>query len=296
MHEEKTDVFFNTYVSTSWKYDVAERFAQGKGMIIKLDISATTDIFWMDVSWISKFEDECEILVARSVKYLQHFPFQCVVVDNSNVFQLCELIDVGETLAPHFDHMIEVAKYIRDTLTPAKQSMELLFNSMKQRYGTSCFRDKLKWLQSCCQSAKNPSLAKQRFQELIERFPDFVSYYYHAYYYVTIYEFGIAESSIEKMEAIIDKNAKLQQRAILLVKGELLYAKGFTIGAVKKFKKALTSFDTISDEDGYDLDIGVLKHAEQVIDINKTIDSLNEDNQPSSHLYKQIEDYLQENE
>eukprot|EP01084_Bolivina_argentea_P270258 459499_1 len=165
-----------------------------------------------------------------------------------------------------FDLAIKSTKYIRDTLTPAKQSMELLFNSMKQRYGTTCFRDKLKLLRSCCESVKNPSVAKQRFQELIERFPDFVSYYYHANYYLTIYEFGIAESSIKTMAAIIDKNSKLQQRAILLVKGELLYAKGFTIGAVKKFKKALTSFDTIKD--GYEMDICILEHAEQVIRIN----------------------------
>eukprot|EP01083_Nonionella_stella_P096565 271503_1 len=68
--------WFITYVSTSWRKDVALSFMASEGMIIKIDkdykndelhYHRTSGINCCDVSWISKFMDECEILFARSI-------------------------------------------------------------------------------------------------------------------------------------------------------------------------------------------------------------------------------------
>ena len=72
MHEKMIDNgFFVTYVSTSWKKQVSEVFMGGnKGMIIEIDkeYKGNKDIYCCDVSWISKFPDECEVLFARSLR------------------------------------------------------------------------------------------------------------------------------------------------------------------------------------------------------------------------------------
>ena len=62
---------FVTYVSTSWNEDVARQFVGGDGMIIKVDrtYKDNWDVFCCDVSWISSFANECEILFARSMKH-----------------------------------------------------------------------------------------------------------------------------------------------------------------------------------------------------------------------------------
>ena len=61
--------YFVTYVSTSWKKEVSKAFMGGKeGMIIHFDEKFRQNNKCCDVSWISKFPDECEVLFARSVK------------------------------------------------------------------------------------------------------------------------------------------------------------------------------------------------------------------------------------
>eukprot|EP00484_Ammonia_sp_Unknown_P026388 CAMPEP_0197025842 /NCGR_PEP_ID=MMETSP1384-20130603/6059_1 /TAXON_ID=29189 /ORGANISM="Ammonia sp." /LENGTH=180 /DNA_ID=CAMNT_0042454419 /DNA_START=1 /DNA_END=543 /DNA_ORIENTATION=- len=85
--------FFKTYVSTSWNRDVAEKFIKGsKGMMIEIDPKYKNDrcIRCCDVSWISKFADECEVLFARCAEYdpwsfsSSSEKFKCVVVDNES--------------------------------------------------------------------------------------------------------------------------------------------------------------------------------------------------------------------
>eukprot|EP01084_Bolivina_argentea_P152502 266025_1 len=59
--------YFTTYVSTSWRKEVALTFMNGQGMVIEFDKEyKDTNSIWCNVSWISKFPDECEILFARS--------------------------------------------------------------------------------------------------------------------------------------------------------------------------------------------------------------------------------------
>ena len=79
--------YFVTYVSASWIKDVSLQFAAGKGMIIEIDSKYKTanDIKCCDVSWISKFPDECEILFARSLYYYQRF--NCQVIDQKDQIQ-----------------------------------------------------------------------------------------------------------------------------------------------------------------------------------------------------------------
>ena len=59
--------YFPTYVSTRWVKDVAITFINDGGMIIEIDENSMRQLNCCDVSWISKFSDECEILVARSI-------------------------------------------------------------------------------------------------------------------------------------------------------------------------------------------------------------------------------------
>ena len=48
-----------------------KRFMKNKGMMIYIDEGYRDDchVRCCDVSWISKFPDECEILFARSIHY-----------------------------------------------------------------------------------------------------------------------------------------------------------------------------------------------------------------------------------
>ena len=78
--------FFVTYVSTSWKKEVSEKFiGVKKGMIIHFDVEyrdCGSDVPCCDVSWISKFPDECEVLFARPIDYYkQTTNFSCIVLD-----------------------------------------------------------------------------------------------------------------------------------------------------------------------------------------------------------------------
>jgi hypothetical protein len=62
----------STFSSCTWDKAVAENFAGGEGSITILDDDAAGDALFTrcnaaDVSWISKFPDECEILFGKGV-------------------------------------------------------------------------------------------------------------------------------------------------------------------------------------------------------------------------------------
>eukprot|EP01084_Bolivina_argentea_P005387 10166_1 len=67
LNQNKLSGSFPTYISTSWSEDVAQVFVGGTGMLIQMDAEFRKSVltYCCDVSWISKFPDECEILVAR---------------------------------------------------------------------------------------------------------------------------------------------------------------------------------------------------------------------------------------
>eukprot|EP01084_Bolivina_argentea_P017223 32173_1 len=69
--------YFPSYTSTSWIKEVSLRFMNGDGMIIEIDeeYRSNRKIFCCDVSWISKFPDECEVLIARSRQIWEHDTF-----------------------------------------------------------------------------------------------------------------------------------------------------------------------------------------------------------------------------
>eukprot|EP01084_Bolivina_argentea_P036459 67457_1 len=65
---EITQGYFKTYVSASWNKNVASSFIRNKGMLMELDnITRKHYHYSCDVSWISKFPTEYEILFTRSV-------------------------------------------------------------------------------------------------------------------------------------------------------------------------------------------------------------------------------------
>eukprot|EP01083_Nonionella_stella_P093963 263586_1 len=57
---------FKTYQSSSWKLDIAKRFVQDSGMIIVMNEEFRKHTTSCDVSWISKFHKECEVLISRT--------------------------------------------------------------------------------------------------------------------------------------------------------------------------------------------------------------------------------------
>eukprot|EP01084_Bolivina_argentea_P064034 116802_1 len=85
--------YFITYTSTSWNQKVAKRFMQDKGMMIQFDqkYKQHQEVYCCDVSWVSKFADECEILFARSLHVMESQAgdnqFQCDVLDDSSGVQ-----------------------------------------------------------------------------------------------------------------------------------------------------------------------------------------------------------------
>ena len=82
--------FFPTYTSTSWRKDVAVDFMGDEGMLIVLDdnIRRSVNFICCDVSWISLFPDECEILIARSTV---HNKFKLMVIDQKQKVQVVSL-------------------------------------------------------------------------------------------------------------------------------------------------------------------------------------------------------------
>ena len=87
--------YFVTYTSTSWRKEVSQGFMGGnEGMIIEICKEYKDDryVFCCDVSWISKFKDECEILFARSLPMDEAGNnFRCQVIDESNGVQTISL-------------------------------------------------------------------------------------------------------------------------------------------------------------------------------------------------------------
>eukprot|EP01084_Bolivina_argentea_P244069 408963_1 len=82
--------YFITYVSTTWIKEVSSTFVGDKGMIIQVDESYRTGRWTniCDVSWISKFPDECEVLISRSNELLMfNNDFSCSILDEHNGIQ-----------------------------------------------------------------------------------------------------------------------------------------------------------------------------------------------------------------
>eukprot|EP01084_Bolivina_argentea_P025986 48313_1 len=81
--------YFLTYVSTSWQEHVATKFMGNKGMILEIDENFKNDkqVYCCDVSWLSKYPDECEILFARSIGGWSSNSFCCEIVDTKGDIQ-----------------------------------------------------------------------------------------------------------------------------------------------------------------------------------------------------------------
>lgn len=81
LREKMSSGYFVTYVSTSWRKEVSKAFMKGnQGMLIEIDgkYKDHWGVLCSDVSWISKFPDECEVLFARSIMPItMHFLFGC---------------------------------------------------------------------------------------------------------------------------------------------------------------------------------------------------------------------------
>eukprot|EP01084_Bolivina_argentea_P004935 9346_1 len=78
--QEKTihNGFFITYTSTTWRKEVALSFIYqygDSGMLIEMDEAFRNNTFnrCCDVSWISRFPDECEVLMARGGQFLDRW-------------------------------------------------------------------------------------------------------------------------------------------------------------------------------------------------------------------------------
>ena len=84
--------YFVTYVSTSWRKKISEMFMKGKGMIIHFDENFRNNKYvrCCNVSCISPFPDECEVLFSRSTGYSSN-NFTCEVLDECNGVQTVSL-------------------------------------------------------------------------------------------------------------------------------------------------------------------------------------------------------------
>ena len=87
--KEIKEGYFVTYVSTSWNKNIAQDFMNGEGMIIEIDENFKNgyDIYCCDVSWISKFPDECEVLFCRSAQRGFYGSFSLLTSDEKNGIQ-----------------------------------------------------------------------------------------------------------------------------------------------------------------------------------------------------------------
>ena len=61
--------YLPTYFSTSWNKQVSISFMKDKGMLLEFDKNICNGIVCCTVDWISKFPDECEVLIARTDAY-----------------------------------------------------------------------------------------------------------------------------------------------------------------------------------------------------------------------------------
>ena len=91
------NAYFVTYVSTSWRKSVCKAFMKGtgqkkaEGMIIEFDAGFKDLVACCDVSWISKFPGECEVLFSRQLEDFDHSKFNVVVLDESDGVQTVSL-------------------------------------------------------------------------------------------------------------------------------------------------------------------------------------------------------------
>ncbi len=86
--------YFPTYTSTSWIKEVATNFMYDEGMLIQIDKEMRNFFVCCDVSWISKFPDECEILISRSIgDGWRNNSFSLSVLDEQAGVQRCQNID-----------------------------------------------------------------------------------------------------------------------------------------------------------------------------------------------------------
>ena len=68
-NKSKIDLFyFPTYVSTSYNINISKHFVNNNGMLIQFDKNIVKErkFIFCSLEWISKFPQECEILIARS--------------------------------------------------------------------------------------------------------------------------------------------------------------------------------------------------------------------------------------
>ena len=61
-------IYRSSYVSTSYNRNTALEFAKHNGMLMEFDSQVTEKFVCASLEWISKFPDECEILIARSTR------------------------------------------------------------------------------------------------------------------------------------------------------------------------------------------------------------------------------------
>ena len=75
--------YFPTYVSTSYNVNISKKLAKNNGMLIQFDknIVSEKQFIFCSLEWISKFPNECEILVARKT-YDSEKALTMNVIDN----------------------------------------------------------------------------------------------------------------------------------------------------------------------------------------------------------------------
>ena len=114
---KETSGHFVTYVSTSWRKEVSRAFMKGnKGMIIEIDkqYKNNWDVHCCDVSWISKFPDECEVLFARSARKYDGGMY-------------------GDTINMLMLDMVTKARYVVLDESNGVQTVSLEFDALKQK-------------------------------------------------------------------------------------------------------------------------------------------------------------------
>ncbi len=86
--KEVQNGYFVSYTSATWMRHIAMEFVNGEGMLIQFDESFRSNdkVLCADVSWISPFVDECEVIIARSDIYCND-NFSAKVVDDKNGIQ-----------------------------------------------------------------------------------------------------------------------------------------------------------------------------------------------------------------
>ena len=115
------EAYFVTYVSTTWQKLVAEEFMEDKGLMLEVDKTFKDDrAICCDVSWISKFQDECEILFARSnvnVQFHHAFKehaFECEILDETKNVQTVGVsgADLGKQEIKQQKYQLEKANHV----------------------------------------------------------------------------------------------------------------------------------------------------------------------------------------